>query len=145
MNDGATSFQSPVDRRSLQVIGAVVLTAILLLTAYSLLTGAGSDASSPTSRPATQRGATSAPSIAALSEPPDIRGTISVSTPRALTIETQTGPRVVRISEDTRIVLEDASEGTREDLLRDTPVAIVSETKDGGRTFTATEIAILPR
>jgi hypothetical protein len=139
-----SSFQSPVDKRWLQLIGALILVAMTLLTGYSLVGGADPVPGSTGSRPANPV-ASGAPSVAALSEPPDIRGMISVSTPRSLTVETQTGPRVVRISDDTRVILEDASEGTREDLARDTPVAVVSETGDGGRTFTATEIAILPR
>ena len=139
------SFQSPVEKRWLWLIGGVVLVAMMLLTGYSLVTGAGSHEGASGSRPANQPVGSGAPSIAALSEPPDISGRISESTGRALTIETQTGPRVVRITGDTRVVLEDASEGTREDLTKDTPVAVVSETSDGGRTFMATEIAVLPR
>ena len=139
------AFQSPVSKRWLWLAGGVVLTAMMLLAGYSLVAGADSGPVSSRTGPASRPAVSGAPSVAALSEPPDIRGRISVATPRALTIETQTGPRVVGITGDTRVILEDASGGTREDLTLDTPVAVVSETRDGGRTFTAKEIAVLPR
>ena len=148
MPDDAIAFQSPLDRRWLRAIGAVILTAVMLLTAYSLvIETASNDSDSRVEQVRQGNQATSSrpPSILALSEPPDISGTISALSPRALTISTQTGPRVVRLDADTKVIVEDGSEGTRDDLARGTPVAIVSETRDGGRTFAALEIALLPR
>ena len=101
-----------------------MLTAVLLLVAYSLIAGPSSSEAPSTDSRAPDRASTSRPtSVAALSESPDFSGTISNSTPRALTIETQTGPRVVRINGDTKVFVEDGSEGTRDDLMRDTGVA----------------------
>jgi|SRR5688500_14152534 len=139
-------FQSPIEKRWLRLIGGVVLSAVMLLVAYSLIAGpSSSQAPSSDSRASDQASSSRPPSVAALSEAPDFSGTISDSTPRALTIETQTGPRVVRIDGDTKVIVEDGTEGTREDLTRDTGVAVVASSSDGGRTYTATEIAILPR
>ena len=146
MSNDSVSFQSPIEKRWLHLIGGVALTAILLLVAYSLIAGPSPSEAPSTDSRASDRASTSRPpSIAALSEAPDFSGTISVSTPRALTIETQTGPRVVRIDDDTKVFVEDGSEGTPEDLTRDAGVAVVATSTDGGRTYFASEIAILPR
>jgi len=146
MANQSAPFQSPVEKRWLHLIGGVVLTAILLLVAYSLIAGPSSSEAPSTDSRASDRASTSRPpSVAALSEAPDFSGTISASTQRELTIETQTGPRVVRIDGDTKVFLEDGSGGTRDDLTRDTGVAVVASSTDGGRTYTASEIAILPR
>ena len=146
MANQSAPFQSPVEKRWLHLIGGVVLTAILLLMAYSLIAGPSSGEAPSTDSRASDRASTSRPpSVAALSEAPDFSGTISASTQRELTIETQTGPRVVRIDGDTKVFLEDGSGGTRDDLTRDTGVAVVASSTDGGRTYTASEIAILPR
>jgi len=146
MVNESAPFQSPIEKRWLHLIGGVALTAVLLLVGYSLIAGPSSGEAPSTDSRAPGRASTSRPpSIAALSEPPDFSGTISASTPRALTIETQTGPRVVRIDGDTKVFVEDGTEGTREDLTRDTGVAVVAASTDGGRTYAASEIAVLPR
>ena len=146
MANETVSFQSPIEKRWLHLMGGVVLTAVLLLVAYSLIAGPSSGEAPSTDSRAPDRASTSRPpSVAALSESPDFSGTISSSTPRALTIETQTGPRVVRIDGDTKVLVEDGTEGTRDDLTRETGVAVVATSTDGGRTYTASEIAILPR
>jgi hypothetical protein len=147
MPDETMSFQSPVDRRSLRRIGATALVALMLLTGYSLL--ANSVAGGPDDHTiawgSVDNGSLTAPGNAALSDAPDFSGTITASTTRAITIETQTGPRVVRIDADTKVFIQDGTAGTLDDLTRDTAVAIVATTADGGRTYRATEIAILPR
>jgi hypothetical protein len=146
MANETAPFQSPVGKRWLHLIGGVVLSAVLLIVAYSLIAGPStSEAPSDDSRAADRASSSRPPSVAALSEAPDFSGTISNSTSRALTIETQTGPRVVSIDGDTKVIVEDGTAGTREDLTRDTGVAVVADSADGGRTFTAREIAILPR
>ncbi len=146
MTNETAPFQSPVEKRWLHLIGGVVLSAVMLLVAYSLVVGPSSSEAPSTDSRASDRASTSRPpSVAALSEAPDFSGTISISTQRELTIETQTGPRVVRIDGDTKVIVEDGTEGTREDLTRDTGVAVVASSADGGRTYRATEIAILPR
>jgi hypothetical protein len=146
MSNEYVAFQSPIEKRWLHLIGASVLIAITLLVAYSLVLGDSSgEEQAGGTRPADRASASRPPSVAALSEAPDFSGTISVSTPRSLTIETQTGPRVVRIDGDTKVLVEDGTAGTRDDLVRDAGVAVVATSTDGGRTYVATEIALLPR
>jgi hypothetical protein len=146
MANETTPFQSPVEKRWLHLIGGVVLSAVMFLVTYSLIAGpSSSEAPSSDARGSDRASSSRPPSVASLSEAPDFTGTISDATSRSLTIETQTGPRVVRIDSDTKVIVEDGTEGTRDDLTRDTGVAVVASSADGGRTYTATEIAILPR
>jgi hypothetical protein len=146
MANETAPFQSPVEKRWLHLIGGVVLSGVMLLVTYSLIAGpSSSEAPSSDSRASDRASSSRPPSVAALSEAPDFSGTISSATTRALTIETQTGPRVVSINGDTKVIVEDGTEGTREDLTRDTGVAVVASSSDGGRTYVASEVAILPR
>lgn len=86
-----------------------------------------------------QRGA--AP-FGALSRPADIIGQIGSLNGDSLTVNSQTGPRVVTLTSDTEILLSDGTAGSRTDLQRGRVVGIVGTPGNGGLSFTAEEVAV---
>jgi hypothetical protein len=65
-------------------------------------------------------------------------------TKRSVTIRTSEGPRLVLVSDETRVERHDGKEASLADLRRNMPVAVFGQFGDDGRTLVASVIVILP-
>ena len=63
---------------------------------------------------------------------------------RSVTIKTGQGPRLVLVSDQTRVRWHDDREASLADLRRNMPVAVFGDFDDDCRTLTASVIVILP-
>ena len=75
---------------------------------------------------------------------PDLIGLVQSVARRSVTIRTGEGPRLVLVSDETRVRWHDDREATLADLRRNMPVAVFGQFGDDGRTLTANVIVILP-
>ena len=75
---------------------------------------------------------------------PDLIGVVQSVERRTVTIRTGEGPRLVLISDETRVGWHDNREASLADLRRNMPVAVFGDFGDDGRTLTASVIVILP-
>jgi len=75
---------------------------------------------------------------------PDLTGAVQSVARRSVTIKTGEGPRLVLVSDETRVRWHDNREASLADLRRNVPVAVFGEFGDDGRTLVASLIVILP-
>ena len=75
---------------------------------------------------------------------PDLIGLVQSVERRSVTIRTGEGPRLVLVSDETRVRRHDNREATLADLRRNMGVAVFGDFGDDGRTLTASVIVILP-
>jgi hypothetical protein len=75
---------------------------------------------------------------------PDLTGVVLSVAGRNVTIKTGEGPRLVLVSDETRVRWHDDREATLADLRRNLGVAVFGDFSDDGRTLTASVIVILP-
>lgn len=83
-----------------------------------------------------------APTFSALSRPADIIGQIGSLNGDTLTVNSQTGARVVTLTAGTKILLSDGTAGSRADLQQGRVVGIVGTAANGGLSFTAEQVAV---
>ena len=75
---------------------------------------------------------------------PDLIGLVQSVAGRSVTIKTGEGPRLVLLSDETRVRRHDDREASLADLRRNMPVAVFGQFGDDGRTLVAELIVILP-
>lgn len=75
---------------------------------------------------------------------PDLIGVVQSVAGKSVTIKTGEGPRLVLVSDETRVRWHDDREATLADLRCNMPVAVFGQFGDDGRTLTASVIVILP-
>ena len=75
---------------------------------------------------------------------PDLIGLVQSVARRSVTIKTGEGPRLVLVSDETRVRWHDDREAILANLRRNMPVAVFGQFGDDGRTLTASVIVILP-
>jgi hypothetical protein len=83
-----------------------------------------------------------AATFSALSRPADIIGQVGSLNGDTLTVNSQTGARVVTLTASTKIMLSDGTAGSRADLQQGRVVGIVGTAANGGLSFTAEEVAV---
>ncbi|MBL7063721.1 MAG: hypothetical protein ISS49_05855 [Anaerolineae bacterium] len=77
-------------------------------------------------------------------ETPDLIGVVQSVARRSVTIKTGEGPRLVLVSDETRVERAGGQEASLADLRRNVPVAVFGEFSDDGHTLVASVIVILP-
>jgi hypothetical protein len=75
---------------------------------------------------------------------PDLTGAVQSVARRSVTIRTSQGPRLVLVSDETRVRRHDNRAASLADLRRNMPVAVFGQFGDDGRTLVASVIIILP-
>jgi len=75
---------------------------------------------------------------------PDLIGAVQSVAGRSVTVKTREGPRLVLVSDETRVRWHDDREAGLTDLRRNMPVAVFGRFGDDGRTLMAKVIIILP-
>ena len=75
---------------------------------------------------------------------PDLIGVVQSVAGRSVTVKTREGPRLVLVSDETRVERHDGKEASLADLRRNMPVAVFGEFGDGGHTLMAKVIVLLP-
>ncbi len=75
---------------------------------------------------------------------PDLIGLVQSVAGRSVTIKTGEGPRLVLLSDGTRVRWHDDREASLADLRRNVGVAVFGQFSDDGRTLVANLIVILP-
>jgi hypothetical protein len=75
---------------------------------------------------------------------PDLTGAVQSVARRSVTIKTGEGPRLVLVSDETRVRQHDNRAASLADLRRNMPVAVFGQFGDDGRTLVASVIIILP-
>jgi len=75
---------------------------------------------------------------------PDLIGVVQGVARKSVTIKTGEGPRLVLVSDETRVRWHDDREATLADLRRNMPIAVFGQFGDDGRTLMASVIVILP-
>jgi hypothetical protein len=75
---------------------------------------------------------------------PDLIGVVQSVARRSVTIKTGEGPRLMLVSDETRVRWHDDREASLADLRRNMPVAVFGQFGDDGRTLTAKLIVMLP-
>ena len=77
-------------------------------------------------------------------EKPDLTGAVQSVTRRSVTIRTGKGPRLVLVSDETRVERHDGQEASLADLRRNMPIAVFGQFGDDGCTLRTKLIIILP-
>jgi hypothetical protein len=133
--------------------GAFIIIAVMTIGAFSMGVYVGNRgwAAGPASivSPSGQQPVQGGQQPAAPQEPlpkekPDLSGAVQSVTRRSVTIKTGEGPRLVLVSNETRVRWHDDREASLADLRRNMPVAVFGQFGDDGRTLTASVIVILP-
>jgi hypothetical protein len=75
---------------------------------------------------------------------PDLTGAVQSVARRSVTIKTSQGPRLVLVSDETRVRQHDNRAASLADLRRNMPIAVFGQFGDDGRTLVASVIVILP-
>ncbi len=134
-------------QRILITIGGCLLVAMMVLGAFSLgvYVGSGRDTSprlgpGPGPAPGALQGQPPGPDMPRL---PDIVGRIENASGDTLTIATAQGFRTVQTDQDTRIVRQDGSDDSRDDLRPGRSVAVIGAPSADGRSFLAEIIALV--
>jgi hypothetical protein len=126
--------------------GAFIIVAVMVIGAFSLgiyvgergwTAGPPSIGSSGSHQPA-------APQEPLPRGKPDLSGAVQSVTKRSVTIRTSEGPRLVLVSDETRVERHDGKEAGLANLRRNIPVAVFGQFGDDGRTLVASVIVILP-
>jgi hypothetical protein len=87
------------------------------------------------------------PGLAAnlLPRAPDFVGQVRTLVGSTLTVDTPQGSRVVQVTPETRVLLADGSDGSRDDLRRGATVAVVASSDPVTREVSAEAIGLLNR
>jgi hypothetical protein len=138
--------------------GAFIVVAIMVIAAFSLgvyvgergwtvgspsIAGAGK-AQLPQVQRAEPNEQPAAPREPLPREKPDLIGAVQSIERRSVTIKTGEGPRLVLVSDETRVRWHDDREASLADLRRNVPVAVFGQFGDDGRALMASVIVILP-
>ncbi|MDY7041402.1 MAG: hypothetical protein SVX38_11115 [Chloroflexota bacterium] len=140
------------ERKLLIAFGAIIISGIIAIGAFSLGVYVGEQGWTVSAPAVTGPGAGlpqggQPPPGAAPRREPDLIGPVQSLTDDGLTVETPQGPRMVTITEETRVlrVANGREEEARvEDLQRGMGVAIFGRFGDDGRTLVAEAVVILP-
>ena len=133
--------------------GAFIIVAIMVIGAFSMGIYVGergwtakspSIAGSGRQQPAQGGKQPAAPREPLPKDKPDLIGLVQSVARRSVTIRTGEGPRLVLVSDETRVRWHDDREAALADLRRNMPVAVFGQFGDDGRTLTANVIVILP-
>jgi hypothetical protein len=133
--------------------GAFIIVAVMTIGAFSMgmYVGERGWTARPPSieSPGGQQPAQGGHQPAAPQEPlprgkPDLSGAVQSVTKRSVTIRTSEGPRLVLVSDETRVERHDGKEAGLANLRRNIPVAVFGQFGDDGRTLVASVIVILP-
>ena len=148
----------PKSRKLLIALGAFIIIAVMTIGAFSMGIYVGERGWSAKPPSITGTGKAQPPQVqkvepdkqpVATREPlpkgkPDLIGVVRSVTRRSVTIRTGEGPRLVLVSDVTRVRWHDDREASLADLRRNVPVAVFGQFGDDGRTLTASVIVILP-
>jgi len=141
------------ERKLLIAFGAIIIAGIIAIGAFSLGVYVGEQGwtlpppsmTGPGGKPPTGGQPPAGP---APGREPDLIGQIQSLADDSLTVRTPQGPRLVMVTEETRVlrVAEDRKEeeASLEDLQRGMGVAVFGSFGDDGRTLTAKTVVILP-
>ncbi len=133
--------------------GAFIIVAVMTIGAFSMgiyMGERGWTAGPPSiAGPGGQQPAQGGKQPPAPAEPlpkgkPDLIGLVQSVAWRSVTIKTGEGPRLVLVSNETRVRWHDDREASLADLRRNMPVAVFGQFGDDGRTLVAELIVILP-
>jgi hypothetical protein len=126
--------------------GAFIIVAVMVTGAFSLgiYVGERGWTAGPTSITGPGGQQPAAPQEPLSRGKPDLSGAVQSVTKRSVTIRTSEGPRLVLVSDETRVERHDGKEAGLADLRRNVPVAVFGQFGDDGRTLVASVIVILP-
>lgn len=132
-------------QRVLLSIGGSILVVMMVIGAFSIGVYVGSERSSSPALPGPQPGGGGGNNVLQrLPGPPDILGEIVSITGDSMLLRTPDGPRTVSLSEGTQVMLEDGSEGSRQDLHPGQVVAVIGRFEEGGKSLAARLVAVMP-
>jgi len=142
------------ERKLLIAFGAIIIAGIIAIGAFSLGVYVGEQGwtlpppsmAGPGGKPPTGGQPPAGP---APGREPDLIGQIQSLAGDSLTVRTPQGPRLVMVTESTRVLRvtegRKEEEASLEDLQRGTGVAVFGNFGDDGRTLTAETVVILPQ
>jgi len=141
------------ERKLLIAFGAIIIAGIITIGAFSLGVYVGEQGwtlpppsmTGPGGKPPTGGQPPAGP---APGREPDLIGQIQSLADDSLTVRTPQGPRLVMVTEETRVLRvaegRKEEEASLEDLQRGMGVAVFGSFGDDGRTLTAKTVVILP-
>jgi len=133
--------------------GALIIVAIMVVGAFSVgvyvgergwTAGSPSIAGAGGQQPAQGGQQPAVPREPLPQDKPDLIGVVQSVARRSVTVKTGEGPRLVLVSDETRVRWHDDREAALADLRRNVGVAVFGQFSDDGRTLTASLIVILP-